>query len=135
MLTSQPILPLRRTLWLDAIVSGATGLLLLFGATFLVDLFALPEALLRYAGLALVPYVAFVVFVAQRQPVSLTATWVVIVANVLWATASIALLFTGWVAPNVLGGGFVLFQALVVAAFAVLQFMALRHSPAVASKG
>ena len=46
---------LRRVLLTDALVSGATGLLMLSGATLLTRLLALPEPLLRYAGLVLMP--------------------------------------------------------------------------------
>lgn len=44
----------------DAAVSGATGLLLAAGASLLAGLLALPEPLMRYAGLFLLPYAAVV---------------------------------------------------------------------------
>jgi hypothetical protein len=133
MLTSRPSPLLRQALLADAVLSGATGLLMLLGAGFLAGLLDLPEALLRYAGLALVPYVAFVAYVATRKPISRAAVWVVIVANDLWAAASVALLLTGWLTPNALGTGFVLFQALVVAALSAVQFVAVRRSAAAAA--
>jgi hypothetical protein len=52
----------------------------------------------------------------------------VILVNALWAMGSVALLLSGWVAPNLLGAGFVLFQAAVVAGFAVLQSQGVRKS-------
>lgn len=128
MLTSQSSPRLRQALLADAVISGAAGPLMLLGAGFLAGLLGLPEALLRYAGLALVPYVAFVAYVATRQPISLTSVWAVIVANDLWAVASVALLLSGWVTPNALGIGFVLFQALVVAGFSAMQFLAVRRT-------
>ncbi len=82
---------LRRVLRTDAVVSGATGLLMLGGATFLTRFLALPEPLLRYAGLGLIPYAAFVAYVATREHVSRTAVWAVIVLNVLWVLESILL--------------------------------------------
>jgi hypothetical protein len=127
MLSSRSLPLLRQVLLADAALSGATGLLLLLGAVLLADLFALPVLLLRYAGLALLPFVAFVAYAATRQPMSHTAVWVVIVANALWAAASLALLLTSWIAPNVLGIGFVLFQALAVAALAAAQIVVLRR--------
>ena len=49
---------LRQGLLADAVITGATGLVMLFGADVLASLLALPEALLRSAGLALLPFVA-----------------------------------------------------------------------------
>jgi hypothetical protein len=40
------------------------------------------------------------------------------------------LLFTGWVDPTGIGQAFVVFQALVVAGFAEMQYLALRRSRA-----
>jgi hypothetical protein len=118
---------LRQVLLADAALSGATGLLMLLGAGWLAGLLGLPEALLRFAGLSLMPYVAYVVYVATRQPTSRAAIWSVIAANDLWAAASVALLLTGWVSPNALGIGFVLFQAAVVAGLGAVQYVGLRR--------
>lgn len=119
---------LRRALLADAVVSGATGLLLLLGASVLAPLFALPEPLLRYAGLVLLPFAACVAYIATRSTIARAATWVVIVGNALWALASVGLLVSGWVAPSMLGSAFVLFQAAAVAVFAELQYTGMRHS-------
>jgi hypothetical protein len=118
---------LRRVLLADAVISGATGLLMAGGATLLGPLLALPEPLLRYAGLALLPFAAFVAVVATRPRIARGAVWAVIAINVLWALDSVLLLLTGWVAPSALGYGFVLFQALVVAGFAEWQWLSLRR--------
>jgi hypothetical protein len=56
----------------------------------------------------------------------------VIAANAIWAIDSIALLFTGWVQPNLLGQAFVVAQALSVAAIAELQYIGVKRSGAVA---
>jgi hypothetical protein len=96
------------------------------GAALLAGLLGLPEPLLRGAGLALLPYGAFVAFVATRPQLSAAAVWAVIALNALWALDSVALLLTGWVAPSALGYGFVLLQAAVVGVFAELEFLGLR---------
>ncbi len=118
---------LRRALLADAIVSGASGLLMFGGASFLTDMLALPEALLRYAGLILLPYSAYVAYVATREHLSRTAVLSVIAVNALWTLDSIALLLMGWVMPNALGYGFVIAQALVVAAFAEAQYIGMQR--------
>lgn len=127
MIAPQTLL-LRRALLADALVSGATGLLMAGGVPLLAGLLALPEPLLRYAGLALMPFAVFVTLLARRTPISRGAAWAVVGINVLWAVDSVALLFTGWVAPNLLGVGFVVAQAIVVAGFAWLQALGLRRS-------
>jgi hypothetical protein len=119
---------LRQVLLLDAVVSGATGLLLLLGAGFLTGLLALPVELLRTAGLLLLPFVAFVAYIATRTPFSRAGVWAVIGVNALWVLTSIGLLLSGWVAPNGLGLAFIIAQALVVGLFAELQVVGLRRS-------
>ncbi len=124
---------LRQALLADAVISGATGLLMFGGASFLAPLLALPEALLRYAGLILLPYGLIVAYVGTRSRIHRGAVWAVIVINALWALDSLALLLSGWVAPNALGYAFVLFQAVVVAVFAELQYVGTRKpAPAAA---
>jgi hypothetical protein len=77
----------------------------------------------------LLPYAAFVALIATRGQVHRGAVWAIVIINALWALDSIILLFTGWVAPNLLGYGFIIVQAVVVALFAELQFLALRRAP------
>lgn len=114
----------------DAIASGGTGLLLAGGAGFLTSILGLPEPLLRYAGFFLLPYAAFVGYVGTRVTLSRGMIWAIIIANALWATKSILLLFGGWVSPTTLGTAFVVVQALVVAGFAEAQWIGLRKSNA-----
>lgn len=118
---------LRRALILDALASGATALLMIAGAGLVEGLLGLPAALLRGAGLVLMPYVAFVVYAGTRDAISRSAVWLIIVANVAWAAASTLLLVSGWVAPTTLGYAFVIAQAVVVALLGELQYMGLRR--------
>ena len=119
---------LRYALLADAVASGATGLLLIAGAGLLEGFLGLPVALMREAGLVLVPYVAFVAFVGTREVISRPAVQAVIALNVLWVLGSAGLLVSGWVAPTLLGHAFVIAQAVVVGVFAELQFIGLRRS-------
>jgi hypothetical protein len=123
---------LRTVLLADAIASGATGLLMIAGAGLLDGLLGLPVALLREAGLVLIPYVAFVAYVGTRENIMRGAVWAIIVANAAWALASVALLVSGWIAPTFLGVVFIAMQAAVVAVFGELQFVGLRRSAATA---
>jgi hypothetical protein len=123
---------LRRALALDAIASGATAVLAIAAAGLLEGLLGLPGALLRGAGLVLVPYVAFVIYAGTRAAISRPAVWTIIAANVLWAAASAVLLVSGWVAPNALGYAFVIGQAAIVALLGELQYVGLMRPSATA---
>src|SRR3954463_13641988 len=105
---------LRYALLADAVASGATGALLIAGAGSLDGLLGLPVALMREAGLLLVPYVALVAFVGTRQAIPQGAVTAIIALNIAWVAGSIGLLMSGAVAPTVLGTAFVIFQAVVV---------------------
>ena len=118
---------LRKALLLDAAASGATAVMLIAGAGLLDGLLGLPVALMREAGLVLVPFVAFVAWVGTREEVARGAVSAIIAVNALWVVASIGLLASGWVAPTALGYAFVIAQATVVALFAELQYAGLRR--------
>jgi hypothetical protein len=80
---------LRQGLRADAVSTGATGLVMFCGAGVLARLLALPAALLRSAGLALLPFVAYVAYVATREHVPRPAVWAMILLNALgWSPAS-----------------------------------------------
>lgn len=123
---------LRKVLYLDAATSGAAGVLCIFGASFLAPLTGLPEGLLFWAGLVLVPFVAMLLALARRSAAPRLVLIDVAAINALWVAASLGLLASGLVEPNIIGILFVLAQALAVALFAALQFIALRAAPAAA---
>ena len=118
---------LRRVLALDAISSAAMGVLLLLALTPLTGLLGLPRPLLLWAGLSLLPFAALVGWLATRELPPRAAVWAVVVLNAFWAVDSLLLLLAGWVEPTLLGAVFVVFQALVVGLFAVLQLTGLRR--------
>ena len=123
---------LRRVLLLDAASSGAMGLLLVACSSLLAGALNLPADLLREAGIVLLPFAASLVWIATRQRMPRAFVWAVIVLNGVWTVDSIVLLFTGWVAPNLLGYLFVSGQAAFVAVMAELEFIGLRKSARVA---
>ena len=133
MTSIRPSSLLRLSLAADAAASGASGLLMAAGASFLSPLLGLPPALLTGAGLVLLPFAAGVAWLASCERVPRTAVWMVIVLNVLWAVDCLLLLALGPVQPTGLGYAFVIAQALVVAALAEVQYMGLRRSPAEAA--
>ena len=124
----QPSLLLRRALLADAFFSGLSALLLSFGAGVLASLLNLPEVLLRETGLFLIAYAAFGGWLGTRQAMPRVLVGIVVAGNAAWAVASIALLFSGAVTPNLFGEVFVALQAIAVGVFAELQFLGLRRS-------
>jgi hypothetical protein len=125
-----PSLFLRRAILADAIFSGISALLLAFGASALAPLLDLPEALLRETGLFLIAYAALVGWLGTRASMPRALVAIVIAGNAAWTLASVALLFSGAVTPNLLGEAFVVMQAIAVGAFAELQYIGLRRSGA-----
>jgi hypothetical protein len=123
-----PSLFLRRAILADAIFSGASALLLSVGATELGPLLGLPEALLRETGLFLIAYAALVGWLGTRPSMPKALVVIVITGNAAWTLASIVLLFSGAVTPNLLGEVFVAAQAIAVGALAELQSIGLRRS-------
>ena len=123
-----PSILLRRALLADAIVSGAMALPLAFDAGALAPLLNLPEALLRESGLFLIAYVIFVGWLAMRPSMPKRPVMIVVAGNAAWTLASIALLFSGTVSPNVLGEIFIVMQAIASGVFAELQYVGLRRS-------
>ena len=119
---------LRRAFLLDTIASGMMAVLLTFGAGELAPLLSLPQELLYETGLFLIAYTALVGWLATRHAMPKALVIAVIAGNTVWAIASIALLFSSAVTPNLLGEVFIAGQAIVPGALAELQYIGLRRS-------
>lgn len=121
---------LRNVLLVDGLASGLAGLVMAAGAPFLSPLLALPQSLLLWAGILMLPWCLVLVTAARRPAVSRMLLVDIVGVNALWVVASFGILLTGAVQPNLLGIAFVTAQALVVAVLAALQFGALRRAGA-----
>jgi len=119
---------LRRAIQADAIFSGVSAVLLTFGAGDIAPLLNLPEALLRESGLFLIAYTTLVGWLGTRQTMPKALVAIVIAGNAAWTLASITLLFSDAVTPNLLGEAAVAMQAIVVGVLAELQYIGLRRS-------
>jgi hypothetical protein len=123
-----PSLFLRRALLADAIFSAVSAVLMTIGAGALAPLLNLPEALLRETGLFLIAYAIFVGWLGTRASLPKALALIVVMGNAAWTLASIALLFSGMVSPNLLGEIVVVAQAIATGVFAELQYIGLRKS-------
>lgn len=122
----QPDSFLRRVWWADAAISAVVGAAMAVAAGPLSALTALPERLLVAAGLALLPYAAFLAWLATRQRVQRVAAWLPVPVNVVWAIDCVAV-----VAAQPTRGpaliAFIAVQVVTVLAFAELQFIGMRR--------
>jgi hypothetical protein len=119
---------LRRALLADTVFSGVSAAVMTLDAGALAPFLNLPEALLRETGLFLIAYTALVGWLWSRPSVPKPLVMIVIVGNAAWTLASIALLFSGAVAPNLLGEIIVVAQAIATGVLAEMQYIGLRRS-------
>jgi hypothetical protein len=119
---------LRRVLVADALSCAAMGLVLCLFNNQAAGILNLPSELLIQAGLALLPFAAFVAFVASRSIPSRKAVWTIMALNAVWIAESVLLLFSNKVQPNVLGQAFVVAQAAFVLVMTELEYMGLKRS-------
>lgn len=122
---------LYRTLLADAATCAAMGLFLVLAGAPIAGLTDLPPALVREAGLLLLPFALFVLWASRREGGWPART--VAIANLAWVAASLALLAGPWIAPNLLGACLIAVQTIAVAGFAALQFHALGEAPPAAA--
>lgn len=120
-------LDLRLALRIDALASGAVGVLQLVAATLLHDWLGAPVTLLRVTGAFLVVFALLLWTIASRPAVDPRAAWSVVAANATWVVASVAVVAAGWFGLTGLGVAFVLMQAAIVVVFADLQVLGLRR--------
>ena len=82
---------LRRVWGADAAVSAVVGAAMAGAAGLLGELIGLPAQLLAVAGLSLLPYAAFLAWLATRSAVPRAAAWAPVLLNIVWAIDCIAL--------------------------------------------
>lgn len=99
-------LSMHPVLKLDAAVTGATALLMVAGASPLSDLLDLPVGLLVGVGLVLIPYVAYLLWLATREAVPRGGVLLAVGANLAWMVGCVTLLLAGWLEPNAVGAAF-----------------------------
>ncbi|MCH0542863.1 hypothetical protein I3F58_25555 [Streptomyces sp. MUM 203J] len=123
--TSEPRTMLRRFLGLDAVVTGANGLAYAVASAPLGRLLGVDAGFLLGVGLFLLVYAAAVGALAAQARPSAAGVKLIVDANVLWAVLSVVAPAV-WLQPSTVGMLWIPAQAVVVAAFAALQWTALR---------
>ncbi|MCY0940336.1 MULTISPECIES: hypothetical protein [Streptomyces] len=123
--TPEPQVALRRFLALDAVVTTANGLAYLAFPAALGRLLGVGEGLLLGLGVLLAAYGAGVGWLASRRQPPGLAVRLVVEVNYAWAALSLVSLLV-WLSPTTAGLVWIPAQAATVAAFAVLQQLAVR---------
>jgi hypothetical protein len=116
---------LRKVILADAVTGVAAGAALIAGTDFTHELFGLPSGLLFWAGVALVPFIATLVWILHSNSTALVP--VIIGSNFAWVAGSLYVAFGPSVAPTLAGQLFVCAQAATVFILAELQVMGLRR--------
>ena len=124
---ADPDRPLRLPLRLDAVATGAVGLLSLLGSSVLDRYLGTPATLTVPIGLFLLGYAVVIGVVGTRQRVRRGAVRGAVLLNLAWVIASVATVGAGLFALTTLGCVVLLVQAVAVAVFAEWQFFALRR--------
>jgi hypothetical protein len=120
-----PAYQLRNVLRLDSLTCVVMGIALASASVYVSALTALPERLLFWVGISLLPIGLVIHAAATPRFHTRAAVGAVIVGNLLWVVGSALLVVSGWVEPNALGYAFISVQALVVAVFVWLEYAAL----------
>jgi hypothetical protein len=127
-MTVVPSTVLRRTLTVDAVVSAAAAFVLVLAGGEIAQWLAIPESLLRSAGIVLVPFAIYVGILARRELLPRASVLAVIGMNIAWVIASLWLAMGSAVQPNAAGYAFIVGQALAVAVLAEMQYIGLRRA-------
>lgn len=123
--TADPRTMLRRFLAVDAVVTGANGLAYLAVAGPLGRFLGVGPGLLVALGALLALYAVGVALSASRERPPALPVQAVIGANLAWSVLSLVALVL-WLTPSTAGAVWTLTQALTVAGFAAVQYVALR---------
>jgi hypothetical protein len=117
------MLPLKTTLLVNAISSGATGLLLALFPGMAAGIFGVSETVYFIeAGVFLILFAAFVLYVATRKPVSQRSVMMVTALDLLWVLASMVAVFLLAGVVSTIGIVLIVAVAAWVALMAFLQF-------------
>lgn len=120
---------LPRVLLADAASGFACGILQLVFTDGLAQWLRLPLALLQGTGWFLLAYGAFAAFLATRRPVPRGMVYGLVIGNLGWGLACVALLLGALLQPGAWGIGYVLLQTVTVVLMAELQWLGLHRAP------
>lgn len=128
-INSQPTSSLiRRALYGDAAFSGVSGLVFLLAANPVSTFLGVNAPMvIAVIGVGIVGYSALLFYHASRPMIAPSFALFPITGNSLWVLGSIVLLVTGWIPFSAEGKWAVAVVAMIVDAFAMVQFVGWRR--------
>jgi hypothetical protein len=118
---------LKNVLKINAISSGATGILLILFPGFIANLFAVSGTVVfSETGIFLVLFAAFVFYQSTKTNLSSKSIGLIILMDSLWVVTSLAIVVLQLFALSFMGYLFIALVAAWVAAMAVLQFTGVK---------
>ncbi|MFZ0140099.1 MAG: hypothetical protein WAL70_03365 [Aeromicrobium sp.] len=124
----RPLLTLRNSLLIDAVLTTVNGLVFVAGAAALDDALGPSTVVMVGLGVFMLAYAAFVAWLAGRRPVSRLSVALVADGNFTWAIVSVAVVAYGWLGLTTAGVVWTIVQAGLVAGFAIIQILAVRRA-------
>jgi hypothetical protein len=112
---------LRRVLWADSVLGGATALAGLFWYSTLVDFLGLPLHLIVIIASVTMAYALLALRLALKSPPSILLLRLLIYANWVWTIISVVLLIFYMYEATLFGVTFLILQVVVVAILAWLE--------------
>ena len=126
-LTFKHMTTLKNVLIINALSSGATGIILIVFAQFIATLFAIPQVQPFWGtGIFLIVFAALVLYTSSKNPISSSLVQLIIMLDSLWVVISIVIVL--FHVFNLSLTGYVLISAVAiwVAAMAYLQSTGLK---------
>ncbi|MCB1590428.1 MAG: hypothetical protein KDI56_16065 [Xanthomonadales bacterium] len=127
-LTVSPLL--RLAIGLDGCVSALAGLASLIGLGSLAAGLGAPLAATLGVGLFMLLYGLGLTMISRAATVPSTLVWTLVLGNLGWVAASVALALSSWIQPQPWALALLLGQAGGVAVFSLLQYLGLRQAQA-----
>jgi hypothetical protein len=118
--------PVKTVLTLDGVTCLLMGLLLIVAGERLANLTDIPNSILKFSGVALLPIAVFMFVTSWKWSNFAVPVWLVIIGNFGWVIGSFALVAV-FIQPNSIGLGFIVLQATAVLGFALLEVRAAKH--------
>ncbi|MBT9596800.1 MAG: hypothetical protein IV094_12515 [Vitreoscilla sp.] len=124
-----PMTPFLRTvLRADAVLSTLTMLALVADAEPLSAWLGVPAATLRIAGIALLPWVGYLVWLSRLDVAPPAALWVAVGGNAVWAVECAAMAFGFGLQPDRTGQALLAVQSVGGLVLAELEWVGFRRA-------
>ncbi len=117
----------RNVLKIDAASCLALGALMTLAGAQIASLTALPASFVVSAGLLLLPVGLFILVTAAQNRPTAAAVATIVVGNIAWVLASVAVASGVLLNPNTLGVGLILIQAFAVAVLTVFEWRGMQR--------